>query len=205
MEKPKFSLSLTKGVKLIQVSNKSGVKNYTFENTDSAQVQIPEKYMNNSVIAITYEIQVKNTGDVAGYANKIVDYKAKDLNFSSALNPEWYEGTDGNLYTTALNGKELKPGETASVSIILTKTMTNNNIGISNNTAEIYEASNDLGIKMDSTPGNKNSSENDYGLADVYITLKTGGIVFYGGIVLLVLVIFVFGAYEINKKVLRKI
>lgn len=58
---------------------------------------------------------------------------------------------------------------------------------------------------MDQYFGNKNTSEKDYGLADLYITIKTGGIIFYGGIVLLVLGIFALGAYEINKRVLRKI
>ena len=90
----------------MQVCNSSGVKSYTFDNTDSAQVQIPEKYMKDSVVAITYKITVTNTGEVAGFANKVVDYKAKDLSFNSGLNPEWYEDTDGNLYTTSLAGKE---------------------------------------------------------------------------------------------------
>lgn len=203
---PKFDLELKKGVSLIQVSNKSGTQSYTFNKTDSAQVQIAEKYMNGSVVAITYTMSVTNTGAISGYANKIVDYKAKDLSFNSTLNPEWYQDTDGNLYTTSLSGREIKPGETVEVSLILTKTMTNNNIGVSNNTAEICEASNDLGIPdIDSTPGNRKSSEDDYGLADVFITLKTGGILFYGGIFLVVLAIFALGAYEINKKVLKKI
>ena len=84
--------------------------------------------------------------------------------------------------------------------------MTNENTGLSNNTAELAEVSNDLGLNdIDSTPGNKNTSEDDFGKADVIIAVKTGGILFYGGIVLVVLAIFALGAYEINKRVLRKI
>ena len=84
--------------------------------------------------------------------------------------------------------------------------MTSENVGLSNNTAELIEVSNDLGLPdIDSTPGNKNVSEDDFGKADVIITIKTGGILFYGGIVLAVLAIFALGAYEINKRVLSKV
>ncbi len=84
--------------------------------------------------------------------------------------------------------------------------MTSENVGLSNNTAELIEVSNDLGLPdIDSTPGNKNVSEDDFGKADVIITIKTGGILFYGGIVLAILAIFALGAYEINKRVLNKV
>lgn len=84
--------------------------------------------------------------------------------------------------------------------------MTTENVGLSNNTAELIEVSNDLGLAdIDSTPGNKNTAEDDFGKADVIITIKTGGILFYGGIVLVVLAIFALGAYEINKRVLSRV
>ncbi len=206
IDSPKFDLELTKGISLIQVSNKQGTKDYNFKGKDSAKVEIGEKYIIGSVIAITYEIKVTNTGAVAGFANKIVDYKSKDLSFSSSLNPEWYEDADGNLYTTSLTGREIKPGETVTVSVILTKTMTSENIGVSNNTAEIADASNDLGLEdIDSVPGNRDAKEDDYGLADVYITIKTGGILLFGLISGLLIGIIALGAYMVNKKVLRKI
>jgi len=203
---PKFDMKLEKGIALVQVSNQKGVKSYKFNNEAIAQVQIEEKNMAGSVVAITYTFKVTNEGAVSGYVNKVVDYKAKDLSFSSTMNPEWYQDTKGDLYNTSLSGREIKPGETVELSLILTKTMTNENTGLSNNTAELAEVSNDLGLNdIDSTPGNKNTSEDDFGKADVIIAVKTGGILFYGGIVLVVLAIFALGAYEINKRVLRKI
>ena len=51
--------------------------------------------------------------------------------------------------------------------------MTSENVGLSNNTAELIEVSNDLGLPdIDSTPGNKNVSEDDFGKADVIITIN---------------------------------
>lgn len=206
VESIKFDLELTKGVSLIQVSNSRGTENYTFDNTDLAKVEIPGKQMNGSVVAITYTFKVKNTGAVAGYAKKIVDYIPSDLSFSSTLNPEWYQDTDGNLYNTSLENRIINPGEEVELSLVLTKTMTDENTGLVNNTAEIYEASNDQGIQdTDSTPGNKGAEEDDFGTADVIITVKTGGVVVYTGIVLGVLAIFAIGAYIIKKKVLTRI
>lgn len=201
----KFDLELTKSVSLVQVSNTSGTSNYTFDKVSLAKVEIPSKNLNGSVVAITYTFTVENTGAVAGYAKKIVDYIPSDLSFSSTLNPEWYLDTDGNLYTTSLANTLINPGESVEVTLVLTKTMTSENTGMVNNAAEIYEASNDTGISdMDSTPGNKNTSEDDYGLANVIITIKTGGILFYGGIILLILAIFGFGTFIIKKKVITK-
>ena len=201
-----FDLELTKGVSLVQVSNSKGTESYSFDNVDLAKIEIPGKRMNGSIVAITYTFKVKNNGAIAGYARKIVDYLPSDLEFSSTLNPEWYKDSDGNLYNTSLEDRLLNPGEEVELSLVLTKTMTDDNVGIVNNTAEIYEASNDQGIEdTDSTPGNKATAEDDFGTADVIIAVKTGGVVVYTGIVLGVLAIFAVGAYVIKKKVLTKI
>ena len=109
IDNPKFDLELEKTVSLVQVSNSKGTKTYNLKNTDIAKVEIPEKEMKGSVVAVTYTIKVENTGGAPGYVNKIVDYKAKDLSFNSSVNPEWYQDTDGNIYTTTMKGKVLNP------------------------------------------------------------------------------------------------
>ncbi len=206
IDRPKFDLELEKGISLVQVSNSKGTESYKFNNTDLAKVEIPEKNLKGSVVAITYTITVKNTGSVAGYASKIVDYKAKDLSFTSSMNPEWYLDTSGNIYTTSLNDRLINPGEQVTVSLILTKTMTSDNIGQTTNDAEIAESSNNLGVTdIDSTPENKAQKEDDFGTADVIIAVKTGETLVLIGIMLILLMIFAFGAYEINKRVLEKI
>lgn len=128
IDSPKFDLKLDKEIKLVQVSNSKTTKSYKFDGTKLAKIELPEKSMKGSVVAITYTFKVTNEGGVAGFANKIVDYKAKDLSFSSTLNPEWYEDTDGKLYNDSLNSVEIKPGETAEISLILTKTLTGENV-----------------------------------------------------------------------------
>ena len=109
VDSPKFDMKLEKTVSLVQVSTNNKVDNYRFDNVDSAKVEIDPKRINGALVAITYTFKVTNEGAVSGYVGRIADYKAKDLNFSSTLNPEWYQDADGNIYNTDLAGQEIKP------------------------------------------------------------------------------------------------
>ena len=72
----------------------------------------------------------------------------------------------------------INPGESKTVTLTLTKTMGEDNL-VTRNNAEIYEAYNDLGLEDgNSIPGNNVSSENDFGSADVIISIRTGGVVY---------------------------
>ena len=97
-----------------------------------------------------------------------------DLKFSSELNKDWYQsGTD--LFNASLANEKIPAGQSKTVKLVLTKAMTENNTGLINNTAEIGESYNDLGIKdSKSTSGNKAKGESDYGSADAILSLKTG-------------------------------
>ena len=54
--------------------------------------------------------------------------------------------------------------------------MTNDNVGVLNNRAELYETYNELGnIDIDSTPNNQVKGEDDLGSADIIIMPSTGG------------------------------
>ena len=203
---PKFDLELTKSVSLMQVSNSKGTNNYKFNNEKIGKVEIPSKEMAGSIVAITYTFTIENKGAVPGYAKKIVDYIPKDLEFGSTLNPDWYQDVDGNLYNISLANTLINPGEKVEINLILTKTMTDDNIGNVMNSAEIYETSNDQGIKdIDSVEGNRKTNEDDFDTADAIITIKTGGTVLYIEITLAVLVIFAIGTYIIKKKVIERI
>ena len=129
-----------------------------------------------------------------------------DMKFSSELNKDWYEGESGNLYNSSLANTLLQPGETKEITLVLTKVMTNENTGTINNVAEIYEATNNLGVEdIDSTPANKVQTEDDISSADVVIGVKTGEIYVYIVITLASVALLGVGIYFINKKVLRNI
>ena len=200
----KFDLSLTKTITKITVNTAKGIKSYNYDNSLAQKIEIPSSEINGATLAIEYEIKVTNNGAVEGYAKRVVDYlSSTDLKFSSELNPDWYLGTDGNLYNSTMGETLLKQGEVVSLKLVLTKKLTETNTGITSNMAEIYESYNDEGIKdYNSTVANKAQSEDDLGHADVIIGIKTG-VVLYIGIVLFTVAILTLGIYILNKKVIK--
>ena len=170
----KFDLELTKTVSKISINNANGTSDKEYDNVNMAKVEIPAKALKGSVVAIEYKIGVKNNGDIAGYAKQIVDYKPADLNFNSSLNKDWYQSGE-YIYSKALEKEEIQPGETKELTLVLTKTMTESNTGLTNNIAEIADATSLNGTAdVDSTFGNKKSGEDDLGEANVIVGIKTG-------------------------------
>ncbi len=203
---PKFDLSLTKTISKITVKTSKDTTTNTYNNSKLQKVEIPSKYLNGATVTVEYAITVTNNGAIPGYASRIVDYlSSTDLKFNSETNAEWYLGTDGNIYNSSLAKKLLKPGESETVKLVLTKQVTENNTGLTNNTAEIYEAYNDAGLEdYNSTPANKAQNENDLGQADIIIGPKTG-VVLYIGFAITFMSIMLVGIYIVNKKVINKI
>ncbi len=197
-------LKLDKYVSIITVQSNDGVRTYTYTDTTLAKVEISAKRMAGSVVIVEYVMVVTNEGNMPMYARNIVDYMPKDMKFNSDLNPTWYAGNDGNLYNNELANTVINPGESKNITLRLTKTMTENNVGLTNNRAEIYETYNELGIAdIDSTPANQAEGEDDMGTANVFITVKTGEEVTYICTILVALVIFVTGVYFIRRKTSR--
>ena len=182
-----FDLSLDKTITKLTVQSVKGTTTDIYENVNLAKTEIAAKYVSGATVYIEYEMKVTNNGDVAGYAKKLIDYMPEGMTFNSSLtaNSSWYTGTDGNLYSTALADIELAPGQSATVKLVLTKQMTEENVGIVNNVAEIYEDYNIYGISdTNSTPANKAQNENDLGIADAVISVKTGEVFIYISVII---------------------
>lgn len=169
-----FDLALNKYVSKILIQNAKGTTVREYDNETIAKVELDAKTINGSTVIIEYKIAVTNQGEVDGYAKKIADYTTSDLKFSSELNKDWYQVGD-TLYTESLANEKIKAGETKTVTLTLTKAMTEDNTGLMPNTAEIVEDYNELGIAdTNSTPGNRVKEENDFGLAEVMLSIRTG-------------------------------
>ena len=206
--KMKFDLELNKYISRVTVQTSKKTKTYNYDKSTFGRLEIHSKELNGATVIFEYTIEVKNTGDVAGYANNIVDYLPEGLTFNSELNQDWYM-LDGNLYTKKLESTEIKPGETQEIKLILTKTMTNNNVGLINNRAEIYESYNKYGIPdVDSVANNQINTEDDIGSADVFVGISTGGtIALYAiiGMVNIVLLAMLMYIYQKKNKTEKKI
>ena len=172
-----FDLKLDKTITKLTTQSRAGTVNTSYNKVALAKTEIGAKYLSGATLYVEYTISVTNIGDLTGKATKIVDYIPEGMTFSSSLNPNWYTGTDGNLYTTALAEEEIRVGETKEIKLVLTRQMTENNTGLINNTAEIYEDYNIYGITDKDAKNNKNS-------ADTIISVKTGEVFIYISVII---------------------
>ena len=200
IENAKFDLSLNKQVTEITVVDAQGTESYEYKNGHTAKVDLVAKYMNGANVIVNYKFTVKNEGEVTGYVDSLMDSLPSGLEFSSELNKNWYKDTDGNLYTTSLSGKAVKPGESVEVDLVLTKTMTEENAGTFVNNAKLEKISNLENIKE-----KEDSLENNESSAILIISIKTGAAILYIGITMICLAIVAIGTYFIKKKVLTRI
>lgn len=202
-----FDLELEKSITKLTVQSAKGTTRDTYDNVKLAKTEIAAKYISGSTVYVEYEIKVTNKGDVAGFAKKIVDYLPEGMTFNSSLdaNSSWYTGTDGNIYTTALAENELTPGESATVKLVLTKQMTEENVGIVNNLAEIYDDYNIYGISdTNSTPANKAQGENDLGAADVVVSVKTGEVFIHISVIITSMLLGCIMVFAVYIKIVSK-
>lgn len=204
----KFDLSLQKYVTNIALTTPTiGTAKYEYGDSALEKIEILGQNAGKSNIVIEYKIVIKNEGGVAGYAKKVVDYLPEDIGFSTDLNKDWYlSETNGNIYNASLANTLIQPGETKELKLVVTKKITEASIGTTlKNQAEIYESYNEQGLKdIDSTEANRQEGEDDLGQADIILSLVTGKIIMYTGLVILILAIITVGIIVIKKKVLSK-
>lgn len=199
----KFDLRLDKFINKVIIQNDKGTTVKQYNKTQLAKIEIDSKQINNTSIIVEYSIQVTNEGEVAGYVNEVVDYKPTDLSFSSEMNKNWYQSTNGNLCSKELSNQLIKPGETKTINLTLVKVMNQNNTGTIINTAEINKASNDYSIQdIDSMASNKISGEDDMSTAELIISIRTGSVITYISLIITIIVIIAIGIYFIKIKVL---
>lgn len=162
-----FDLELDANVNRMAVSEDGKTSTYTMENSKLAKIDVNAKKVENATVTAEYTINITNKGEIAGYAKQIKCELAEGLLLDTTVNPVWYEGGDGFVYTTALGNKLINPGESVSLKLYLFKDNLKNKIGIFNNNFEIVKDYNDYAIG-DAYMGNNQSQ------ADFIIGISTG-------------------------------
>ena len=190
-----FNMSLDKSIQKVIVQYDKGIETYQYQNTDFAKIELDSKQMEGANLVVEYQIKVKNVGEVAGYAKNIVDELPKGLNFSSTLNPDWYL-ISNQLYYEGFANQKINPGEEKVISLVLTRTMTEESTGTIVNKAELLEACNETGL------GEVGEQQDNKDQANLVIGIKTGSIYLYIGLSIFIACIFIIGIYFIIKKVL---
>ncbi len=198
-----YDLQLDKYISKVTVQNNKTVTN-TYENQTLAKAEIDAKQVNSTTVVVEYTIRVTNKGDVTAYVKKIADYLSSDYKFSSELNKDWYQ-SGNDVYCTSLSNEKLEPGQSKDVKLTVIKQMKENNTGLINNTAEIAESYNELGLTdINSTEGNKQKGENDMGSADLIISIRTGQVLTTIMLIISSIVILGVAVYFIVRTISKK-
>ena len=184
-----FDIGIDKVLSRIQTTQRNGKqKTYIYDNVKMGKLEIPGKNIEGTTANIEYTITISNNGETKGYIKSIIDELPDDLEFNRLLNDNWYE-ENGKLYNTKIT--ELNAGESKQVKLILTKFLTQENLGISNNTA-LFVATN-TNDAIDSNQSNNQSS------ARLIIGTSTGRTILNVFLLIILLGIIAGGIYIIRK------
>ena len=114
------------------------------------------------------------------------------LTFSSQLNKEWTQSTDGKIKYSGNSDYIMQAGETKTLTLIVTKQMSQNTTGNFINKAEIKNISATSGLKETNT-GNNTSQ------AELIISISTGEYVYIGIGILALIALIVFAVILVKK------
>lgn len=166
-KKDKFDLSLDMGINKVTVTNPNKAtesKDYDFKKI--LKRDFSENSMNTDSIMVEYKIRVKNEGTVAGFCKEIKDIIPDGMSINSELNPEWVT-RDDIAYNDSLANTIINPSETKEVSLILSKKMSGDSVGLMHNVSQISKTYNEKAL-ADSNSDNNNSN------ADIFLSVETG-------------------------------
>ena len=209
-----FDLALKKWVSRAIVTNQDGSQNIieTGHTGDEdpeppAKVDLGRQDINKVTVKFEFQIKITNEGEIAGYATEVTDYIPEGLKFIQEDNPLWYprEPLNGRerVGTQQLADTLLQPGESATISILLTWINDPNNMGLKTNIAEISQDDNDSDTPdIDSTPDNFTDGEDDIDDAPVMLTVALGDTQIYIGLGFVVVAMLTGGIWAIKRYVL---
>ena len=209
-----FDLALKKWVSRAIVTNQDGSQNIieTGHTGDEdpeppAKVDLGRQDINKVTVKFEFQIKITNEGEIAGYATEVTDYIPEGLKFIQEDNPLWYprEPLNGRerVATTQLADTLLQPGESATISILLTWINDPNNMGLKTNIAEISQDDNDSDTPdIDSTPDNFTDGEDDIDDAPVMLTVALGDTQIYIGLGFVIVAMLTGGIWAIKRYVL---
>ena len=209
-----FDLALKKWVSKAIIIDEDGTQTvqetgYTGDEDPEppAKVDLGRRDINKVTVKFEFQIKITNEGEIAGYAKEITDYIPEGLRFVQEDNPDWYtrEPLNGRerVATKLLENTLLQPGESETVSILLTWINGQDNMGLKTNIVEISQDYNDSNTPdIDSVPDNFKEDEDDIDDASVMLTVALGDAKLYIGIAALVVIALGGGIFIIKKYVI---
>ncbi len=145
VDQDKFYITANNKISKVTILNGEKSKVYEGEDIEKSRIDIAEK--DKAIAIIEYTIEVKNEGNIDGYAKEIRNEIPEGMNFISELNKDWYENSKGEVVSRSLSNKVIKQGEKEELKLIVTKELNENDKELIHSTAEIRETYNEYGIK----------------------------------------------------------
>lgn len=185
-----FDIGIEKTIDTVNtVDSKGRKKEHKYKDgTKLGKLEVSARSLVGTKVYVNYKIKVTNKGETKGYVEQIIDELPSDLTFEKSLNQSWYE-ENGKIYNSTIN--ELEVGQSKELILTLTKKLTNENLGITNNIA-LFKASNENSSKDINEENNKSN-------AQLIIGTSTGRIVLNITGMLALLAIIVVGIFIIKK------
>ena len=201
LENKNFDFSINQTIQKITVSNKKGTKEYTYDNKKLAKVEIHSKQLVGSTIVVEYKIKVTNEGELAGRIYDIIDEIPSKLEFHSELNDGWSRTDQYKIINTSMVTKDIQPGESIELIVVLSKTLTEDSVGTITNVSNIGTTDNSRHIEEKNLDNNSDKTE-------VLIQVATGGQIalrIIGTILGILMTIFVIIIFVKKSKYSKKI
>ena len=186
-----FDLEINKYLTHIKVdmAGKVTEKDKDKNSNELVKIDVPKSKINDTTLEVTYEIEVKNVGELAGYVTEITDKIPEGMVVIDG--EDWFIQNNeaiSNVFENVL----LQPGESKTLPIKCSYKLSEQNIGIKVNKAIISAYYNDEGIE-DKTPDNLAEES-------MIVTVKTGGKVFITiGVVAILAIITVLVIWQKKK------
>lgn len=207
VRKERLDITVTQSISKVTVINdKNSIRSVDYNGTN-AKLELESQEIKDSTVLVEYNIRATNYGDIAGYAKQIIETVPDGMKFVSEMNPNWYMGKDGYLYTISLADEMINQGESKDIKLVLVKKIDENGLGLIRGKAEFKTTYSEAGLKkIRAKSARFINSENEITMSDLIIVKKVNvKILSVIGITIGIFGLLVIIAYEIKQNVIDKI
>lgn len=180
IENKKFDFKVENYISKITVKTKSGTTETPYSKTNLAKTEIRAKEIEGAVVTVEYKIVVTNNGELPGKVERVVDYLPKGLNIAPESTSSWNSNINGTFINTSLANQIIEAGNSVELTLVATRTMTEDSTGILTNKVIIEGISNELKIEEINTNNNISGSE-------IILSISTGLDIIISLIVLIII------------------
>ncbi len=180
IENKKFDFKVENYISKITVKTKSGTTETPYSKINLAKAEIRAKEIEGAVVTVEYKIIVTNNGELPGKVERVVDYLPKGLNVAPESTSLWNSNIDGTFINTSLANQIIEAGNSVELTLVATRTMTEDSTGTLTNKVIIEGISNELKIEEINTNNNISGSE-------IILSISTGLDIIISLIVLIII------------------